>query len=51
MNRSIKSLERATVAQSGTSADRFLDDIVNLVGSTEGISSKRDVRYYLLRFI
>ena len=43
MNQAIKSLERATVVQSGPDADRFLDDIGNLVNSTEGISSNRDV--------
>ena len=43
MNQAIKSLERVTVEQSGPDADRFLDDIGNLVNSTEGISSKRDV--------
>jgi hypothetical protein len=43
MNGAIKALERETIARAGPSADRFLDDIGNLVGSTEGISSKRDV--------
>ena len=43
MNQAIRSLEKATVKRSGPDADRFLDDIANLVGSTEGISSKRNV--------
>ena len=45
LNQAIKTLEKVTIEQSGPDADRFLDDIGNMVGSTEGISSNRDVSF------
>ena len=45
MNRAIRELERETVKVAGPDADRFLDDIGNLIGSNEGISSKRNVSF------
>ena len=47
MNRAIRELERETVKVAGPDADRFLDDIGNLIGSNEGISSKRNVSFFL----
>ena len=47
MNQAIRDLERDTVKRHGLDADRFLDDIGNLVGSDAGISSKRNVSTFL----
>ena len=51
MNRAIRELERETVKVAGPDADRFLDDIGNLIGSNEGISSKRNVSFFENRYV
>ena len=43
MNQAIRALEKETVKTHGPLADRFLDDIANIAGSSEGISSNRNV--------